>query len=109
VLTHFSQRYPRLPGGYPATAQPWRRRPLLAVDGAVLSFELLPDLPALMPAVAAALEDQAAEAEGPPGDAEEQDAAPAAADGGGDDDGQLLTGLVADDGGHAGGGSGGCR
>eukprot|EP00775_Hariotina_reticulata_P009019 gene9019-9191_t len=57
VLTHFSQRYPRLPGGYPAAARPWRRRPLLAVDGAVLTFALLPQLPALMPAVAAALEE----------------------------------------------------
>lgn len=58
MLTHFSQRYPRLPAGYPADARPWRQRPLLAVDGAVLPFHLLPQLPALMPAVAAALEVQ---------------------------------------------------
>lgn len=57
VLTHFSQRYPRLPAGYPSTARPWRQRPLLAVDGAVVSFAALPLLPALMPAVAAALEE----------------------------------------------------
>lgn len=63
VLTHFSQRYPRMPSGYPADARPWRKRPLLAVDGAVVRFDLLPVLPALMPAVAAALEDVAAQAE----------------------------------------------
>lgn len=57
MLTHFSQRYPRLPAGYPADAQPWKARPLLAVDGAVVNFALLPLLPAVMPAVAAALED----------------------------------------------------
>ncbi|WIA34738.1 hypothetical protein OEZ86_013047 [Tetradesmus obliquus] len=57
VLTHFSQRYPRLPGGFPATAAPWSQRPLLAVDGAVVKFSLLPRLPGLMPAVAAALEE----------------------------------------------------
>lgn len=57
VLTHFSQRYPRMPAGFPASARPWRKRPLLAVDGAVIRFDLLPVLPALMPAVAAALED----------------------------------------------------
>lgn len=57
VLTHFSQRYPRLPAGYPSDVTPWRSRPLLAVDGAVVNFALLPVLPALMPAVAAALEE----------------------------------------------------
>ncbi|KAF6256110.1 hypothetical protein COO60DRAFT_143667 [Scenedesmus sp. NREL 46B-D3] len=57
VLTHFSQRYPRLPAGYPSSARPWRQRPLLAVDGAIVRFSLLPRLPALMPTVAAALEE----------------------------------------------------
>jgi hypothetical protein len=57
ALTHFSQRYPRMPAGFPADATPWRKRPLLAVDGAVLRFDLLPVLPVLMPAVAAALKD----------------------------------------------------
>jgi hypothetical protein len=66
VLTHFSQRYPRLPAGYPATSRPWRQRPLLAVDGAVVRFDLLPRLPGLMPAVAAALEElEEAKGEGP--------------------------------------------
>lgn len=46
-----------MPADFPATATPWRKRPLLAVDGAVIRFDLLPLLPALMPAVAAALED----------------------------------------------------
>lgn len=57
MLTHFSQRYPRLPASYPATAKSWRQRPLLAVDGTVVTFGLLPELPAVMPAVAAALEE----------------------------------------------------
>jgi hypothetical protein len=55
VLTHFSQRYPRLPGGIDATAHPWRRRPLLAFDGWVLPFNLLPAAPLLTPVVALAL------------------------------------------------------
>jgi hypothetical protein len=53
-----------MPAGFPADATPWRKRPLLAVDGAVLRFDLLPVLPALMPAVAAALEDIQEEEEG---------------------------------------------
>lgn len=64
VLTHFSQRYPRMPADFPADAMPWRKRPLLAVDGAVVRFDLLPVLPALMPAVAAALADVAEGEEG---------------------------------------------
>ena len=57
MLTHLSQRYPRLPTGLPAHATPWRRRPLLAFDGTCVRFDQLPLLPALMPAVAAALEE----------------------------------------------------
>jgi hypothetical protein len=72
ALTHFSQRYPRMPAGFPADATPWSRRPLLAVDGAVLRFDLLPVLPALMPAVAAALEEVCEEeGEGQAGEEEE--------------------------------------
>ncbi len=57
-----------MPADFPADAQPWRKRPLLAVDGAVIRFDLLPVLPALMPAVAAALADpqQAEEGEEEP-------------------------------------------
>lgn len=74
ALTHFSQRYPRMPAGFPADATPWARRPLLAVDGAVLRFDLLPVLPALMPAVAAALEEVCEEDEGQAGEEEGGDA-----------------------------------
>lgn len=69
MLTHFSQRYPRMPADFPAAATPWRRRPLLAVDGAVVRFDLLPLLPGLMPAVAAALQDLEAGEEGQPEEA----------------------------------------
>lgn len=72
ALTHFSQRYPRMPAGFPADATPWARRPLLAVDGAVLRFDLLPVLPALMPAVAAALEEVCEEDERQAGEEEEE-------------------------------------
>lgn len=55
LLTHFSQRYPKLPAGLDAAAAVWRARPLLAFDGMVLPFSLLPELPALTPLIAAAL------------------------------------------------------
>jgi ribonuclease Z len=57
VLTHFSQRYPRLPAGVDVQARPWRRRSVLAFDGMWLPFACLPHLPAVMPAVAVALEE----------------------------------------------------
>jgi ribonuclease Z len=55
LLTHFSQRYPKLPAGLDARAASWRRRPLLGFDGMVVPFALLPQMPALTPLVAAAL------------------------------------------------------
>lgn len=82
LLTHFSQRYPKLPGGLDAGAPRWRARPLLAFDGMVVPLALLPELPALMPLVAAALGD----GEGGGGEAE--------GGGGGGEDGE--------DGGHEG-------
>jgi len=58
VLTHFSQRYPRVPPGVPA-AGPLAARALAACDGLSLPLALLPRLHALAPALAAALEDAA--------------------------------------------------
>ncbi|KAI8463748.1 MAG: beta-lactamase-like protein [Monoraphidium minutum] len=55
LLTHFSQRYPKLPAGLDAAAPRWRERPLLGFDGMVLPLALLPQVPALTPLVAAAL------------------------------------------------------
>jgi ribonuclease BN (tRNA processing enzyme) len=55
LLTHFSQRYPKLPAGLDAAAARWRERPLLGFDGMVVPLALLPQLPALTPLVAAAL------------------------------------------------------
>jgi hypothetical protein len=55
LLTHFSQRYPKLPAGVDAAAKDWRRRPVIAFDGMVVPFALLPELPALTPLVAAAM------------------------------------------------------
>lgn len=57
ILTHFSQRYPKLPAGIDAHALPRRERPMVAFDGMVVTFEQLPHLPALMPVVATALAD----------------------------------------------------
>lgn len=73
VLTHFSQRYPKWPEGLPQPAPP---KPdgeeghgegsgargsaftaAVAFDGMRVPLALLPVLPALMPAVRAALED----------------------------------------------------
>jgi hypothetical protein len=58
LLTHFSQRYPKLPAGLDARAARWRERPLLAFDGMVVPLALLPALPAATPLVAAALGEQ---------------------------------------------------
>ena len=55
VLTHFSQRYSKFPAGISANSQPWSMRPLLAFDGMVVPFALLPDAPRRTPAVEAAL------------------------------------------------------
>lgn len=55
LLTHFSQRYPKLPAGVDACAAKWRERPVLGFDGMVVPLALLPVLPALTPVVAAAL------------------------------------------------------
>jgi ribonuclease Z len=54
LLTHFSQRYPKLPAGLDAAAAQWRRRPIVGFDGMVVPLALLPQLPALTPLVAAA-------------------------------------------------------
>jgi len=74
LLTHFSQRYPKLPGGLDARAACWRQRPVLGFDGMVVPMALLPQLPALTPLVAAALGEGGEEAG-------------AGVDGGGDDEG----------------------
>ncbi len=63
LLTHFSQRYPRLPGGLDAHAVPWRRRGVVAFDGMRVPFALLPELPAIAPAMAVALSEIADEEE----------------------------------------------
>lgn len=56
VLTHFSQRYPRVPPGVPAEG-PLAGRALAACDGMSLPLALLPRLHLLAPALAAALAD----------------------------------------------------
>jgi ribonuclease Z len=68
LLTHFSQRYPRLPAGLDAGAPDWRSRPGVAFDGMVLPLSALPDLPALTPLVAAAFGEDEEEAAGGGGD-----------------------------------------
>eukprot|EP00198_Chlamydomonas_reinhardtii_P009600 XP_001698937.1 beta-lactamase protein [Chlamydomonas reinhardtii] len=55
VLTHFSQRYPRVPGGIDAWALPLRCRPAIAFDGMLLPLAALPALPHVMPPLALAL------------------------------------------------------
>lgn len=63
VLTHFSQRYPRIPAGIDPSALPLRRRPVPAFDGMLLPLNALRDLPYIMPPLALALaEPEAADA-----------------------------------------------
>ncbi|MEW5318245.1 MAG: hypothetical protein WDW38_009482 [Sanguina aurantia] len=52
LLTHFSQRYPRMPDGIDCTAQPLSNRPIVAMDGMCVPLSLLPHLPLAMPLVA---------------------------------------------------------
>jgi ribonuclease Z len=49
ILTHFSQRYPRMPEGLDDGAVPLRDRPAVAFDGMVVPFSLLPVLPLVVP------------------------------------------------------------
>ncbi|KAK9829441.1 hypothetical protein WJX72_005893 [[Myrmecia] bisecta] len=55
ILTHFSQRYPKIPTGLP-TSGPDSLTTAIAFDGMSVPLVLLPDLPKLMPAVACALD-----------------------------------------------------
>ncbi|KAG2447367.1 hypothetical protein HYH02_007695 [Chlamydomonas schloesseri] len=64
VLTHFSQRYPRVPGGIDAWALPLRCRPAIAFDGMLLPLAALPQLPHVMPPLALALGEPPAAAVG---------------------------------------------
>ena len=52
VLTHFSQRYPKLPQGLPEDGS---CAVFVAFDGMRLPLSLLPALPLLLPALRAAL------------------------------------------------------
>lgn len=69
ILTHFSQRYPRVPAGVDPHSLPLPGRPLTAFDGMLVPLSVLPSLPHIMPLVAAALAEV------------EEDAAPEAAAG----------------------------
>lgn len=71
ILTHFSQRYPKWPEGVSEAPAGGRGhsvpsssagRAAVAFDGMRVPLTLLPVLPALMPAVQAALEDLGADA-----------------------------------------------
>ena len=64
ILTHFSQRYPRLPEGLDPLATPLSTRPVTAFDGMCVLMSGLPLLPLVMPALAAALVEVEAEGEG---------------------------------------------
>jgi hypothetical protein len=60
ILTHFSQRYPKWPEGVPQGQQEGSSASAaaaVAFDGMRVPLALLPILPALMPAVQAALAD----------------------------------------------------
>lgn len=52
ILTHFSQRYPRMPEGIDCNAWPLQTRPIVAMDGMCLPLSLLPHLPLAMPLIA---------------------------------------------------------
>ena len=54
ILTHFSQRYPRVPEGLDASDTPsaLRDRPAVAFDGLFVPFSLLPVLPLAAPLLA---------------------------------------------------------
>ena len=57
VLTHFSQRYPRLPPCI-VTAGPIAQRYIVAFDGMEVPFAILGELPKLMPLLSLALSAQ---------------------------------------------------
>ncbi|CAG9466997.1 unnamed protein product [Pedinophyceae sp. YPF-701] len=59
VLTHFSQRYPGVPGGLPTTGG-LHEVPIVAFDGTRVRFGDLPALPLTTPLIAAALDSTAA-------------------------------------------------
>ena len=49
ILTHFSQRYPRLPVGLPVEGDPEYGYHLVAYDGMVVPLSMLKPMPNLMP------------------------------------------------------------
>lgn len=53
ILTHFSQRYPKLPVGLPANGSE-HHNVMLAFDGMCVPFKLLLELPRVLPAIACA-------------------------------------------------------
>ena len=55
ILTHFSQRYPRLP---PDSALCGASNAIPAFDGMCVPLIMLPDLPKLLPALTCALEEE---------------------------------------------------
>lgn len=57
ILTHFSQRYPRMPDGLDAGSAGGclRDRPAIAFDGMLVPLALLPALPLVVPVLAEAL------------------------------------------------------
>eukprot|EP00873_Tetraselmis_striata_P001973 jgi/Tetstr1/422237/TSEL_013089.t1 len=75
VLTHFSQRYPGLPQGLPLDDPILGRRPAVAFDGMRIPLASLPELPLLMPLLAAVMEYRPEAAPG--GDADAADSAAA--------------------------------
>lgn len=65
ILTHFSQRYPRVPAGIEPEVLPLAARAVTAFDGMLVPLAALPHLPHIMPPLALALAAaEAAEAEG---------------------------------------------
>ncbi|KAK9866195.1 hypothetical protein WJX84_011922 [Apatococcus fuscideae] len=56
VLTHFSQRYPRLPVGLPVEGDPNYGYHIVAYDGMVIPLCMATDMPNLMPLLTGALE-----------------------------------------------------
>ena len=60
ILTHFSQRYPKIPDGLEGSSdsfKAWRETPMVAFDGLRVPLSLLPVLPLLLPAMSIALKE----------------------------------------------------
>jgi ribonuclease BN (tRNA processing enzyme) len=60
ILTHFSQRYPKIPDGLEGSSdsfKAWRETPMVAFDGLSVPLSLLPVLPLLLPAMSIALKE----------------------------------------------------